>query len=95
MTDIIRFMRNETIVYYKRKRYRLLWHGPTRWGHRAHLQWLNGAKDFWADAEKVKGLPTPAPTPVESDQDDHRHIIPFERQLERLERAAGEREDNV
>jgi len=42
-------------VTYKGKPYRLLWRGPTRYGERARLQFMDGSKDFWVDAHMVSG----------------------------------------
>ena len=38
---------------YKGRAYRLLYIGPTKFGQRAHLQFLDGSKDFWVDAVMV------------------------------------------
>ena len=39
---------------YKGRPYRVLFLGPTRYGERAHLQFLDGSKDFWVDADRVR-----------------------------------------
>jgi hypothetical protein len=41
------------IAIYKRRRYRLLWSGRTRYGERAHLEFMDGSKSFWAPADLV------------------------------------------
>lgn len=38
---------------YKGKKYRLLWAGQTKFGRRAHLQFMDGGKDFWVDEALV------------------------------------------
>ena len=38
---------------YKGKPYNLLYKGKTKYGERAHLQFLNGTKDFWVDANRL------------------------------------------
>jgi hypothetical protein len=38
---------------YKGKRYRLAWSGPTKYGHRTKLSFLDGSKSFWTDTAKV------------------------------------------
>lgn len=40
-------------VIYKGRPYRLLWKGRTRYGERAHLQFMDGTKDFWVDASNL------------------------------------------
>jgi hypothetical protein len=40
-------------VMYKGRPYKLLWSGHTKHGERAHLQFLDGSKDFWVDAHQV------------------------------------------
>jgi len=42
-------------VTYKGRQYNLLWSGPTKYGERARLQFLDGSKDFWVDAHLVSG----------------------------------------
>jgi hypothetical protein len=42
---------------YKGKTYNLLFMGPTKYGERARLQFLDGTKDFWVDAGLVEKLP--------------------------------------
>lgn len=44
------------IVLYKGRQYRQLWAGQTKHGPRAHLQFLNGSKDFWVSADLVEPL---------------------------------------
>ena len=41
------------LVSYKGKTYLLKWRGPTKYGERARLQFLDGSKDFWVDAGLV------------------------------------------
>jgi hypothetical protein len=41
------------VVSYKGHKYRMLWKGKTKFGERAHLQFLNGEKDFWCKASEV------------------------------------------
>lgn len=41
------------ICSYKGRRYTLLWTGKTKFGMRAHLQFTDGSKDFWVDADKL------------------------------------------
>lgn len=38
---------------YKGKTYRVLFVGDTKYGRRAHLEFMNGGKDFWVDAGSV------------------------------------------
>lgn len=38
---------------YKGRTYRLLFLGSTKYGRRAHLQFLDGTKNFWADGTLV------------------------------------------
>jgi len=45
--------RNDEVVTYKGKSYRLLWSGKTRYGERAKLQFMNGTKEFWVGAELI------------------------------------------
>ena len=40
-------------VQYKGRAYRLLWEGPTKYGERAKLQFMDGSKDFWVDASLI------------------------------------------
>ena len=42
------------IVAYKGRSYRLLWTGKTQYGARAKLAFLDGSKEFWVEADKVK-----------------------------------------
>jgi hypothetical protein len=44
---------SERTAEYKGRTYRLLWIGTTKHGQRAHLQFFDGSKDFWADASAV------------------------------------------
>jgi hypothetical protein len=39
--------------HYKGRAYQLLWEGNTRYGHRAHLRFLDGSKEFWVDAGNI------------------------------------------
>lgn len=48
-------------VTYKGRPYRLLWQGQTKYGERAHLQFVDGSKDFWVDASLVSGASGPRP----------------------------------
>lgn len=41
---------------YKGKKYRVKFVGPTKFGQRAHLEFLDGSKSFWAAAELVQLL---------------------------------------
>jgi hypothetical protein len=61
----------EEPVEYKGRTYRLLWSGPTRYGQRARLEFLDGSKQFWVDAGGIRrvagpaaGRPPPAPKPT-------------------------------
>jgi hypothetical protein len=50
----------EQLAKYKGKTYRVLFLGPTKYGERARLQFMDGSKDFWVDArlvDVVKGTP--------------------------------------
>lgn len=38
---------------YKGRTYRLLYEGQTKYGRRAHLQFMDGSNDFWADTDLV------------------------------------------
>jgi hypothetical protein len=38
---------------YKGRKYRCLFHGQTKFGPRAHLQFWDGSKDFWVPGESV------------------------------------------
>ena len=38
---------------YKGRTYRCLFIGATKYGRRAHLQFMDGTKDFWVDASLV------------------------------------------
>jgi hypothetical protein len=40
-------------VIYKGRRYGVLFIGNTKYGPRAHLEYLDGTKDFWIDADLV------------------------------------------
>jgi hypothetical protein len=40
-------------VIYKGRRYTALYIGQTKYGPRAHLEFLDGSKDFWVDADLV------------------------------------------
>ena len=44
---------SNTHAAYKGHNYRLLRMGETKFGRRAHLQFLDGSKDFWCDATLV------------------------------------------
>jgi len=44
----------ERFALYKGKRYRLLWRGETKYGERAHLQFLDQSKDFWVSASEIR-----------------------------------------
>ena len=39
---------------YKGRKYRLLWMGKTKYGHRAKLAFMDGSKEFWVDAALVR-----------------------------------------
>lgn len=41
------------VVTYKGRPYRVLFAGPTRYGPRAHLEFMNGSKSFWVDLSLV------------------------------------------
>jgi hypothetical protein len=47
------------IVVFKLRRYRLIWLGDTRYGRRAHLEFLSKRhpKRFWVDAKCVTAAP--------------------------------------
>jgi hypothetical protein len=45
--------KDEEIVSYKGKKYRLLWQGKTKWGQKAKLGFLNGSQEFWVDTVKL------------------------------------------
>jgi len=45
--------RSEDVVLYKGKKYKLVWVGPTKFGRRAKLQFLNGQKEFWVDEDAI------------------------------------------
>lgn len=47
-------------VAYRGRIYKLLWWGATRFGRRAHLQFRNGSKDFWVNADACKLWRPPA-----------------------------------
>jgi hypothetical protein len=61
---------SDTIVSYKGRNYRQTWRGPSKFGpgERAHLEFLDGSKDFWVDAsllgEAVEAAPAPAKPPA-------------------------------
>jgi len=38
---------------YKGRTYKLLYLGPTKYGRKAKLQFMDGSKEFWVDANKV------------------------------------------
>lgn len=42
-----------TTATYKGRTYRCLFVGTTKYGRRARLQFFDGSKDFWVDAELV------------------------------------------
>jgi len=46
------FRKGDTVSY-KGKTYRLQYSGPTRYGDRAKLQFLDGSKEFWVDLSLV------------------------------------------
>lgn len=50
-------------VLYKEMEYILLFDGQTKFGRRAHLKSLDGARDFWVDSSLVR---TEKPKPVRS-----------------------------
>jgi hypothetical protein len=43
---------------YRGNEYRVLYIGLTKYGHRAYLEFLDGSKAFWCDAEQVQELQT-------------------------------------
>lgn len=43
---------SKTAVY-KGKKYRVLYKGPTKFGERVKLQFMDGTQEFWVDAHKV------------------------------------------
>ena len=45
-------------VQYKGRSYYLVWSGPTRYGERAKLQYLDGTKEFWVNADEVSSRGT-------------------------------------
>ena len=55
LVPVLRFSarRGESLAKYKGKVYRVLYQGPTRYGDRANLQFLDGSKSFWVDARLV------------------------------------------
>jgi len=53
-------------VNYKGRSYNILWSGPTKHGERAHLQFIDGSKDFWVDAHLVSGASLPSKSSVPS-----------------------------
>lgn len=53
------------VVRYKGKSYRMVWSGPTKYGERAKLQFLDGSKEFWVDLKQVdRGRSAPPPPAV-------------------------------
>jgi hypothetical protein len=50
-------------VSYKGRTYRLLWTGPTKFGQRCKLGFMDGSKEFWVDAAAVSGAPASAGRP--------------------------------
>jgi hypothetical protein len=46
-------MAQDRFAFYKGKRYRLEFLGPTAYGRRAKLAFLDGSKSFWVDAALV------------------------------------------
>jgi hypothetical protein len=54
-------------VRYRGHSYWLIWSGNTKYGHRAHLSFLDESKTFWCDADAVEGLPS-APTEAQIDE---------------------------
>jgi hypothetical protein len=53
-------MAEQKRVTYKGKVYRLLWKGQTKFGERCKLAFLDGSKEFWADASLVSDQTTAA-----------------------------------
>lgn len=51
-------------VTYKGKTYRLLFKGPTKFGQRAHLEFMDGSKQFCVDASAVSGSGGSSYTPT-------------------------------
>ena len=39
---------------YKGKKYRVIWHGKTKYGRRAKLAYFDGSKEFWVDESAVQ-----------------------------------------
>jgi uncharacterized protein (TIGR02996 family) len=46
----------EELAEYKGRTYRLLWCGPTAYGERAKLEFLDGTKQFWVDGGSIRRL---------------------------------------
>ncbi len=47
-------MRRGDIAEYKGRKYRVLYAGPTRYGDRANLEFMDGSKSFWVDLSLVR-----------------------------------------
>lgn len=52
--EVISALAPNATAIYKGRMYRLLYLGPTKYGQRARLQFLDGSKDFWVAADQVK-----------------------------------------
>jgi len=49
-------MQDPKIVKYKGREYRMTYCGPTKYGERAKLEFLNGEKSWWTDVANVEVL---------------------------------------
>lgn len=49
-------MAKSQICTYKGRTYRLLWSGTTQYGQRCKLGFMDGSKEFWADAASVSNI---------------------------------------
>ncbi len=42
------------VAEYKGRKYRLVWQGQTKFGRRAKIQFFDGSKEFWVNADSIR-----------------------------------------
>jgi hypothetical protein len=73
LVPLLRQAADKGVALYKGRTYRVLFLGPTKFGERARLQFMDGSKDFWVDAALVqKTNPPPRSCPVPARRNPNR-----------------------
>jgi hypothetical protein len=64
------------VISYKGRNYNLVWKGPTKYGERAKLSFLDGSKEFWVDASAVGSATSSTPAPKQTSRRSNRNWQP-------------------